>query len=104
MKDKRKEVTPMVSTKEIIDSFIEDAKAVDPELEQFEKEVKESFHEFKAEATIPKLRVREAPSSDAEEIDSISKGQSVTIVKVKGDWGKTKFGDGWVNLKYTRRV
>lgn len=89
---------------DVADKIVIDAEDTVSEIKQFEKEVKESFHEFKAEATIPKLRVREAPSSDAEEIDSISKGQSVTIVKVKGDWGKTKFGDGWVNLKYTRRV
>lgn len=104
MKDKRKEVTPMVSTKEIIDSFIEDVKAVEPEIKKFEKEVKDSFHEYKAEATIPKLRVREAPNSEAESIDTISQGQSVTIVEEKNGWGKTKYGKGWVNLKYTRRA
>ena len=104
MKDKRKEVTPTATSKEINDEFIADVKAVEPELKKFEKEVRDSFHEFKAEATIPKLRVREAPNSEAETIDTISQGQSVTIVREKDGWGKTKFGKGWVNLKYTRRV
>ena len=104
MKDKRKEVTPTATSKEINDEFIADVKAVEPELKKFEKEVRDSFHEFKAEATIPKLRVREAPNSEAETIDTISQGQSVTIVREKDGWGKTKFGNGWVNLKYTRRV
>jgi len=65
---------------------------------------KEVFQEYKAEATIPKLRVREAPNSEAESIDTISQGQSVTIVEEKDGWGKTKYGKGWVNLKYTRRA
>lgn len=69
-----------------------------------EEEVKQSFHEYKAEATIPKLQVREEPNSEAESIDTISFGQSVTIVEEKDGWGKTKYGKGWVNLKYTRRV
>ena len=104
MKDKRKEVTQITTPEEIEESFISDVKAVEPEIKKFEKEVRDSFHEFKAEATIPKLRVREAPNSEAETIDTISQGQSVTIVQEKDGWGKTKFGNGWVNLKYARRV
>ena len=83
----------------------------DEEMEKFEEKVKENFRkptpdfqEYKVEATIPKLRVREAPNVDAEEIDAITKGQTVTIVDEKDGWGKTKFGKGWVNLKYARRV
>jgi len=66
--------------------------------------VAKQFHEYKAEATIPKLQVREQPDSKAESIDTISLGQSVTIVEEKNGWGKTKYGKGWVNLKYTRRA
>jgi len=69
-----------------------------------EVKVTKSFTPYKVEATIPKLRVREAPNSEAEEIDTISLGQSVTIVDEVRGWGKTKFGNGWVNLKYARRV
>lgn len=104
MKDKRKEVTPIATSQDVEESFISDVKAVEPEIKKFEKEVRDSFQEYKAEATIPKLRVREAPNSEAESIDTISQGQSVTIVEEKDGWGKTKYGKGWVNLKYTRRA
>ena len=73
------------------------------EIGTFAKKVQESFHAYQVESTIPKLNVREAPSVDAEAIDSIALGQRVTIVGQEREWGKTKFS-GWVNLKYTRRV
>ena len=59
------------------------------------------FVEHKLRSTIPKLRIRTAPDSTAEAIDSISIGQSATIVEEKNGWGKLKFIDGWINLKYT---
>lgn len=65
--------------------------------------IKKTIEPFQVESTIPKLNVREAPSVDAEAIDSIALGQRVTIVGQQREWGKTKFS-GWVNLKYTRRV
>lgn len=73
------------------------------EIGTFAKKVKESFHEYQVESTIPKLNVREAPNAESEPIDSIALGQKVTIVGQEREWGKTKFS-GWVNLKYTRRV
>ena len=103
MKDKRKEIMPTATPEEIEELFNSDVKAVEPEIKKFEEEVKATFHPYKAEATIPKLRVREAPNSEAESIDTVSQGQSVTIVEEKDGWGKTKYS-GWVNLKYTRRV
>lgn len=95
MKDKRREMKPM-NEAEIEQSFIEDVEAVKDELPV--------NVEYKVEVTIPKLRVREQPNSEAESIDAISKGQSVTIVEEQNGWGRTKFGNGWVNLKFTRRV
>mgnify|MGYP002522473138 CR=1 FL=1 len=71
-------------------------------LEPKKKEV--PFEEHKVRSTIPKLRIRVAPDSTAEAIDSISIGQSATIIAEKDGWGKLKFIDGWINLKYTERV
>lgn len=72
-------------------------------IEETKEEAKNVFIPYKVESTIPKLRVREAPNVDAEEMDYVTRGQSVTIVEEKDGWGKTKFS-GWVNLKYARRV
>lgn len=94
MKDKHREVKPMATETEVEQSFIEDVEAVADEL---------PMQEYKVRSTIPKLRIRTAPDSTAEALDSISIGQSVTIVEEKNGWGKTKFS-GWVNLKYTERV
>ena len=90
MKDKREKIS------DIEEVAVDSTPYVEPK--------KEVFQEYKAEATIPKLRVREAPNSEAESIDTISQGQSVTIVEERNGWGKTKYGKGWVNLKYTRRA
>lgn len=95
MKDKHREVKPMATKTEVEQSFIEDVEAVKDELPV--------SVEYKVRSTIPKLRIRTAPDSTAEALDSISIGQSVTIVEEKNGWGKTKFS-GWVNLKYTERV
>lgn len=62
------------------------------------------FEEHKVRVTIPKLCIRVAPDSTAESIDSIAFGQSATIITEKDGWGKLKFIDGWINLKYTERV
>ena len=43
---------------DVADNIVVGAEDTVSEIKQFEKEVKESFHEFKAEATIPKLRVK----------------------------------------------
>ena len=71
--------------------------------EETKEKAKDIFIPYKVESTIPKLRVHEAPNVDAEEMDYVTRGQSVTIVEEKDGWGKTKFS-GWVNLKYARRV
>ena len=63
---------------------------------------KPTFVEHKVVVTIPKLNVREAPSPEAESLDTISFGQSVTIVEEKNGFVKTKYGNGWINLQYTR--
>ena len=34
---------------------------------------------------------------------TVSKGQSFTIVQQQGGWGKLKSGAGWISLKYTAR-
>lgn len=81
-------------------------KPVENEVEVVKSPVVEqaSFEEHKVRSTIPKLRIRVAPDSTAEAIDAISIGQSATIVAEKDGWGKLKFIDGWINLKYTERV
>ena len=69
---------------------------------EVKKETKTAFVEHKVIITIPKLNIRVKPDSTSEPIDAISLGQSVTIVEEKDGWGKLKFIDGWINLKYTR--
>ena len=65
---------------------------------------KEVFVEHQVRSTIPKLNIRIAPTPEAEAIDSISKGQAVTIIAEQDGWGRLKFLNGWVNLKYTERA
>lgn len=78
----------------------------EPVVEETKKEevkvTKPAFVERKVISNIPKLNIRVKPDSTSEPIDAISFGQSVTIVDEKDGWGKLKFIDGWVNLKYTR--
>lgn len=84
------------------------------DLSEKEKEIKEELNKVTIEAKsvepftvwvkIPKLNIRVSPAVDAETIDSINQGQSVTIVAEQNGWGKLKYIDGWINLKYTERV
>lgn len=92
--NKYRDISPNATDEEVTKTFVEDVAAVADEL---------PVQEYKVRSTIPKLRIRTAPYSTAEALDSISIGQSVTIVEEKNGWGKTKFS-GWVNLKYTERV
>ena len=84
-------------------------KGVDAEVTVVVEEVKPQtitprFVERKVSVTIPKLNVRYQPSVDSESFDTISRGQTVTISAEKDGWGKLKFIDGWINLKYTRNA
>ena len=81
------------------------------DLSEKEKEIKEESKKetvkvepFTVWVKIPKLNIRVAPAVDAETIDSINQGQSVTIVAEQNGWGKLKYIDGWINLKYTERT
>ena len=84
------------------------------DLSEKEKEIKEELNKVAVKAKsvepftvwvkIPKLNIRVSPAVDAETIDSINQGQSVTIVAEQNGWGKLKYIDGWINLKYTERT
>lgn len=49
------------------------------------------------------LNVRKGPGTSYAVAQTVSKGQSFTIVQQQGGWGKLKSGAGWISLKYTAR-
>ena len=46
------------------------------------------------------LTIRESASSDAKKVGSYNNGDKVTILEVKGEWGRTD--KGWINLRYVK--
>jgi N-acetylmuramoyl-L-alanine amidase len=50
--------------------------------------------------TATELNIRESDSINAKSLGSYKNGEKVTILEVKGEWGKTD--KGWINLKYVK--
>ena len=52
--------------------------------------------------TASSLNVRDAASTKGKDIGSLSRGDKVTILEVKGNWGKIAYdsGYGWISLNY----
>lgn len=44
------------------------------------------------------LNIRKEPNAESEAVGTYTKGDTVTILEVNGEWGKTD--KGWINLKY----
>ena len=58
---------------------------------------------FIVQITANSLNVRKGPGTSYAVAQTVSKGQSFTIVQQQGGWGKLKSGAGWISLKYTAR-
>lgn len=58
---------------------------------------------FVVQITASRLNVRKGPGTSYAVAQTVSKGQSFTIVQQQGGWGKLKSGAGWISLKYTAR-
>lgn len=58
---------------------------------------------FIVQITASSLNVRRGPGTNYAVAQTVSKGQSFTIVQQQGGWGKLKSGAGWISLKYTAR-
>ena len=58
---------------------------------------------FIVQITASSLNVRKGPGTSYAVAQTVSKGQSFTIVQQQGGWGKLKSGVGWISLKYTAR-
>lgn len=52
---------------------------------------------FRVQVTADDLRIRKAPSLNAEILGYTGKG-TFTIIKTSGDWGYLKSGAGWINI------
>ena len=50
------------------------------------------------------LYVRATPSTTAAITGGLANGQTVRVVKIKGDWGQLSDGRGWIKLSYAKRV
>lgn len=48
--------------------------------------------------------VRKKPTSASKKVMLLHPGETYTIVKESGKWGKLKSGAGWISLKKTKRV
>lgn len=58
-------------------------------------------NDFKVKVVNDAIYVIDAPSSDANIVQTIYKNEVYTIVDTKNGYGKLKSGAGWINLKYT---
>lgn len=58
---------------------------------------------FIVQITASSLNVRKGPGTSYAVAQTVSKGQSFTIVQQQSGWGKLKSGAGWISLKYTAR-
>lgn len=58
---------------------------------------------FIVQITASSLNVRKGPGTSYAVAQTVSKGQSFTIVQQQGGWGKLKSGAGWISLKHTAR-
>ena len=58
---------------------------------------------FIVQITASSLNVRKGPGTSYAVAQTVSKGQSFTVVQQQGGWGKLKSGAGWISLKYTAR-
>lgn len=83
---------------------VEEKKENTIEVVEQPKVEKPVFEEHQVRSTIPKLNIRIAPTPEAEAIDSISQGQAVTIIQEANGWGRLKYINGYINLKYTERA
>lgn len=50
--------------------------------------------------TASSLNIRKEANTDSEKVGAYEKGDTVKILEVKGDWGRTD--KGWVNMKYVK--
>lgn len=50
------------------------------------------------------LYIRATPSTSASIRGGLANGETVRIVKIKGDWGRLADGRGWIKLSYAKRV
>lgn len=57
---------------------------------------------YKVQVTASGLNVRKGAGTKYTVVKVLSKGDVVTVTEVKKNWGKTK--DGWISLKYTKKV
>ena len=57
--------------------------------------------DFKVKVVNDAIYVIDAPSPDANIVQTIYKNEVYTIVDTKNGYGKLKSGAGWINLKYT---
>lgn len=64
----------------------------------------EAFIPYLARIIATKLNIRKGPGTKYDIVDTLSKGDAYTIVYQKGNWGKLKYGTGWISLKYTKKV
>lgn len=58
---------------------------------------------FIVQITASSLNVRKGPGTSYAVAQTVSKGQSFTIVQQQGSYGRLKSGAGWISLKYTAR-
>ena len=59
-----------------------------------------TYETGKGTITASSLKIRESASINAKQVGSYEKGDTVEILEVKGEWGKTD--KGWINLKYVK--
>ena len=69
-------------------------------VEMDESTITSTYKTGKGTVTASELNIRETGSTSAKVLGAYKKGDKVTILEVKGEWGKTD--KGWVNMKYIK--
>lgn len=67
---------------------------------KIEEPIEPAFKPYKVRVTHPSLRMRRAPSTQAEEVGLITNRGIYTIIDETNGWGKLENGN-WIMLSYT---
>ena len=59
---------------------------------------------FKFKVSIPDLNIRKGPGADYARTGQFTGIGVFTIVEVSGNWGRLKFGAGWISLNFATRI
>lgn len=64
----------------------------------------DNVSKYKVKVTADSLNIRAGAGVNTKVVGKVKKGDTYTIVKTSGNWGKLKSNVGWISLKYVKKV